>query len=124
MLTLFQEGGPPIWFLLAFSLLTLLASARFAAGPSSPRLRAALALGSATLFTTLTSIAADLAAVGHHAPAYLAQHAELTLGTVLLQGVAEAMSPAILGFTVLSLVSLVIALGFYRALLRSSVGLE
>ncbi len=113
-----------MWFLLAFSLLTLLASGRFAAGPSSLRLRTALALGAATLFTTLTCIVADLAMVGHHAPDYLAQHAELSLGAVLLQGTAEAMSPAILGFTVLSLGSLVLALGFYRAQIAPRVTLE
>lgn len=113
-----------MWFLLAFSLLTLLTSARFAAGPSSLRLRAALAFGAATLFTTLTCIAADLAMVGHHAPEYLAQHAELSLGVVVLQGVGEAMSPAILGFTVLSLVSLVLALGFYRAQIGRGITLE
>lgn len=124
MVTLFQEGGFPMWFLLAFSLLTLLASARFAAGPSSLRLRAALALGAATLFTTLTNIAAALAAVGHHAPDYLAHHAELSLGVVLIQGIAEAMSPAILGFTVLSLTALVLALGFYRALIAPSSRFE
>ena len=109
-----------MWFLLAFSLLTLLTCARFAASPSSARLRVALALGGATGFTILTTVAADLAAVGHHAPEYLARHPELTLGTVLLQGMAEAMSPAILGFTVLSLAALVLALGFYRALIQPS----
>jgi len=113
-----------MWFLLAFSVLTLLSSARFAAGPSSLRLHAALALGGATLFTALTSIAADLASVGHHAPEYLAQHAELSLATVLLQALAEAMSPAILGFTVLSLAALVLALGFYRAQLGPSGTLD
>ncbi len=113
-----------MWFLLAFSLLTLLASARFAAGPSSLRLRAALALGAATLFTTFTNVAAALAAVGHHAPDYLARHPGLSLGVVLIQGVAEAMSPAILGFTVLSLSALVLALGFYRALMVASSRFE
>jgi hypothetical protein len=34
--------------------------------------------------------------------------------TVLLQGVAESMSPGILGFTMLSLTALIVALGFQR----------
>jgi hypothetical protein len=103
-----------MWFLLAFGIFTLASAARFAARPESPRLRMVGALGLATLFTTLTAICADLAAVGHHLPDYLSQHPELLLGSALLQGGAESMSPAIVGFTVLSLASLMVALGFYR----------
>jgi len=115
MLTLFQEGGFPMWFLLVFGVMTLVSAARFAARPESTRLRLAGALGLATLFTTLTAICADLAAVGHQAPNYLSRHPELSLSSVLLQGAAESMSPAIVGFTIMSLASLVVALGIHRA---------
>ena len=114
MLTLFLEGGFPMWFLLAFGGLLLVSGARFAARPDSARLRLALALGAATLFTTLTAICADLATVGHQAPDYLKRHPEQTISSVLLQGVAESLSPAILGCTVLTLAALFIALGCYR----------
>jgi Na+/proline symporter len=115
MLTLFEEGGFPMWFLLVFGVMTLVSAARFAARPESTRLRLAGALGLATLFTTLTAICADLAAVGHQAPNYLSRHPELSLSSVLLQGAAESMSPAIVGFTIMSLASLVVALGIHRA---------
>jgi len=115
MLTLFQEGGFPMWFLLAFGGLTLVAGTRFAILPNPARLRVALSLGGATLFTTLTAVAADLAAVGHQAPDFLAKHPEHTLAGVLLQGLAESLSPAILGCTVLTLTASFIALGYYRA---------
>ena len=114
MLTLFREGGFPMWFLLAFAGLLLISGARFAIRPDSARLRLALALGAATLFTMVTAISADLATVGHQAPEYLARHPELTVSSVLLQGLAESLSPAILGSTVLTLAALFIALGFYR----------
>jgi len=114
MLTLFQEGGFPMWFLLAFGALALVAGGRFAMQPNPARLRLALALGSATLFTTFTAIAADLAAVGHQVPEYLVKHPEVPLSSVLLQGLAESLSPAILGCTVLTLAALFIALGCYR----------
>jgi len=114
MLTLFAEGGFPMWFLLAFSVLTLLTAGRFAASPDRTSLRLALSLASATLFTVLTSVSAAIAQVGHHAPDYLAQHPGLTLSTVLLQGLAESLSAAILGFTVLSLCALLLSLGFFR----------
>lgn len=114
MLTLFREGGFPMWFLLAFSLLSLLTAARYALRPAIDRLRLPIALGAATLFTTITGVAAAFATVGHQAPDYLKLHPEETLTTVLLQGAAESLSPAILGFTVLTLLALLIALGAYR----------
>jgi len=114
MMTLFPEGGFPMWFLLLFGALLLLAGARFAWRPDTARLRLALALGAATLFTSLTAICAALATVGHQAPAYLARHPEMTLASVLLEGIAESLSPAILGCTALTLAALFIALGFYR----------
>jgi hypothetical protein len=113
MMTLFREGGFPMWFLLVFGALSLLAGARFALRPEASRLRLAVALGLATLFTVLTAIGADLATVGHQAPEYLAHHPEQSL-VFLLQGFAESMSPAILGFTMLTLVALFVALGCYR----------
>ena len=103
-----------MWFLLAFAGLTLFCGARFAIRPDRDRLRLVGALGLATLFTTLTAICADLAMVGHHAPDFLASHPTLPLSTVVLQGIAEALSPAILGFTVLTLSALLVALGCYR----------
>jgi hypothetical protein len=38
----------------------------------------------------------------------------MSLPEVLLQGLAESMAPTILGFTLLSLVALIIAVGLYR----------
>jgi uncharacterized membrane protein len=119
MLTLFREGGFPMWFLLAFGGLSLLSSARFAMRPDSARLRVAVALAAATLFTMATAICAALATVGHQAPEYLTRHPELALSTVLLQGTAESLSPAILGCTVLTLAALFIALGCYRESLEA-----
>jgi hypothetical protein len=37
-----------------------------------------------------------------------------TTWRVVLQGIAESLSPAILGFTVLTLTALLVALGCYR----------
>jgi hypothetical protein len=114
MITLFQEGGFPMWFLAAFGVGMLVFAIRFAKAPTRWSFRATLGLGSATLFTAVTGTCADLAAVGHHAPAYLKAHPGMTLPEVLLQGMAESMSPGILGFTMLSLASLIVTLGFYR----------
>lgn len=114
MLDLFIEGGFPMVFLLAFGLATLVFAARFARAPVRRTLRIALATSAATAFTTLTGICTDLARVGHHAPAYIASHPGTTLSDALLQGVAESLSPAILGFTTLSVAALLVAVGFHR----------
>lgn len=103
-----------MWFLLVFSGISLVCGARFALRPEAARLRQAIAMSVATLFTMLTCVCAALAMVGHHAPDYLAQHPNESLSSVLLQGAAESMSPAILGCTVLTLVALFVALGCYR----------
>ena len=119
MLTLFREGGFPMWFLLVFSGLSLVSGTRFAIRPDASRLRLTVAMGSATLFTMFTSVCAALAMVGHHLPSYLQSHRSESFPDALLQGCAEALSPAILGFTVLTLVALFVALGCYRESLEA-----
>ncbi len=115
MMTLFAEGGFPMWFLLAFGLATLVSAARFAWAPTRRALRTTCALAVSTAFTGATGICAALAAVGHQAPSYLRTHPDLNMVEVLLQGAAESMSPGILGFTILSLAALIVSLGFQRA---------
>jgi hypothetical protein len=108
------EGGFPMFFLLAFGVAALISAARYARFPGRRRLRLTLALALATGFTTLTATCADISAVGHHAHTYLRAHPETTMTEVLLQGLAESMSPGILGFTLLSLVALIASLGIQR----------
>jgi hypothetical protein len=103
-----------MWFLLAFGLGTLFFAARFAMAPLGRTLRVTLGLGAATFFTTWTGMASAFATVGHHAAKYHQAHPELTFAEVLLQGTAESLAPAILGFTMLSLTGLLLALGFHR----------
>ncbi|HEY3664986.1 MAG TPA: hypothetical protein VGL19_03255 [Polyangiaceae bacterium] len=114
MLTLVQEGGFPIWFVLLFGGLSLFCGARFALGPSRQRLRLTGALGLTTWLATLTAVCADFAAVGHHGPEFLSRHPELPLHAVVLQGVAESLSPAIVGLSMLTVCALLVALGCHR----------
>jgi hypothetical protein len=115
MLTLFREGGFPMWFILAFGLVTLGAAARYAARPDGRRLGFIRAMALATLFSTLNGVAADLAAVGHNVSArYNGGYGDLPVPAILLQGFAESMSPAIVGLTMLSLVALIVAVGATR----------
>jgi len=114
MATLIREGGFPVFFLLAFGLFAMLFAVRFAMAPSQRAFRTCLALCAATLLTSLNGMLAAFSAVGHQVPDYVKHHPETTLTEAVLLGFAESMSPGILGFTVLSLISLVLALGVYR----------
>jgi hypothetical protein len=115
MLDVFAEGGYPMWFLLAAALTLLAVSGDFAARPTRSRLALTKALGLTTFFSILMGTAADVSAVGHHAPEYLAHHPADTLATVVLQGVGESMSPAVLGFSCLTLAGALVSVGLFRA---------
>ncbi len=114
MLEFFQEGGFSMFFLLGFGVFTLVLAVRYARVPTRVRFRTTLGLAAATGFATLTSVLANVAAVGHHASEFLERHREMTLPEVLLQGVAESMAPGILGFTLLALAAVVVTVGIYR----------
>jgi hypothetical protein len=45
----------------------------------------------------------------------LAHHPAETLASVVLQGVGESMSPAILGFSCLTLAAALVSVGLFRA---------
>ena len=124
MLKLFVEGGSPMWFLLAFGLAMLSFAGRFAWAPARRTLKTTFGLGGATAFASLTGLVTDLATVGHQAPSYLKAHPETTMVDVLLQGLAESFAPAILGFTMLSLAGLIVALGFQREVAASRIDSE
>lgn len=114
MWSLIVEGGFWMWFLLFFGACALGAAVRFALVPSRRSLRVVLALSVTTLFSALTAIAGDISAVGHQAPRYLAAHPETSLSEVVLLGVGESMSPAIVGCSLLTLVAFVVAFGLFR----------
>ncbi|MBI5477316.1 MAG: hypothetical protein HY906_00585 [Deltaproteobacteria bacterium] len=69
-------------------------------------------MSSATLFAILSGICADLAAVGHHVPQRFAEDPKWYFALIL--GIGESMAPGIIGFTLLSLVWLVSAVGERR----------
>jgi hypothetical protein len=113
MLTLIRNGGIPMFFILAFGLTALVSAARSALRPSPSLERFTDAMARATLYASLVGLCADLAAVFHKAPA-IAEQEGAPLNLVVLQGLGEATSPAILGFTFLALVTLFAAVASRR----------
>jgi hypothetical protein len=112
MLTLIRWGGVPMWFILLFGLLCLGGSALHALRPKARRLAFVRGMGLATLFSTLTGICADLAKVFVHIPERFGEQA--LPWPILFQGMAESLSPGIIGFTLLSLSALLSAVGAAR----------
>ena len=117
MMTLMHEGGLPMWFILAFGLAALASAIRYSLRPQA-KLRGLLTgLSLATLFSTLAALAAALGATlntltGRRFPelSLEAPHGALTL----LTGLAESMSPLIMGFALLALSSMFGAIGRFR----------
>jgi Na+/H+ antiporter NhaC len=113
MATLIREGGWPIWFTLLFGVITLVGAARFAVTARRKHLGFVIGMAFATLFSVLNGVAADLAAVGHSTNRNWDEWSP-QITRILAQGFAESMSPAILGFTILSLGGLITAVGLAR----------
>lgn len=117
MMTLMQEGGVPMWFILAFGLAALASAVRYALRPETKLRELMNGLMLATLFASLAGLAAALgttfnALAGRRAAelSLEAPHGALTL----LTGMSESMSPLIMGFALIALTSMFGAVGRFR----------
>lgn len=111
---LLKAGGAPSFVTVVFGLVALVAAARFAWRPEPGRLAYIGGLGLAVLFASLAGVAADLAAVAVNVAGNEAWASSPELPVIVLMGFGESMAPAILGFSVLSVVALVSAVGLRR----------
>lgn len=114
MAWLMVAGGAPMVVIVLFGLLALLGAARFAWRPERGQLPWLGGLGAAVFFSALAGVAADLAAVGVNVSGNPELAGSDQLGLIVLAGVGESMAPAILGFGLLSLLSLVTSVGLRR----------
>jgi hypothetical protein len=116
MLRFMQEGGYSMWLILVLGLLSLGLAASFAVRPAERKLNILRPLSLATVFSILGAISADIGTVMKRVP----QLPEFTGSpdvrlALYTSGIGESMVPAILGFTVLSLVWILAAVGFRRS---------
>src|SRR5579871_6837583 len=103
---LLQDGGFPVWFVVLFGLGALISAVRYALQPESRRLGLCRGLSAATLFGTLSGTAANFGATFatlsglRHGPesSLLTKDGPL----ILMAGLGESMSTAILGFALLA----------------------
>jgi hypothetical protein len=110
MLTLIREGGVPIWFVLLFGLVCVGGAIRFAVRPSASQVPFLQWMMGATLFFICSGTAADIGTTFHA----VSGEAAATRTEALLIGLGESMSVGIMGFALLAIAALIIAVGHRR----------
>ncbi len=121
MIRLFILGGWPMFIVVGFGLVALVAAALYAIRGKRQPLGFVYGMMGATFFAVLCGFAADLGAVFFalssdkmsDVPAEQAHR-------ILLEGFGESMSPGIMGFTMLSLTAFLVAVGSHRAARREA----
>ena len=111
MVEFMKAGGWSMWFILLLGLGSLVAAILFVAKKNLGKLALVRALSLATVFAIASGLCANVAAVmtyAGHAP-------EGELVQVVTMGLAESLAPGILGFTMLSISWLLVAVGTRRA---------
>lgn len=114
MLDFFRAGGFGMWFVLLFGLIDLVVAGLFAARPERRRVGIIVALGAATLFSVGNAVASDLAAVCTHVPGNPEWANSPHVHLIIMQGIAESLTPAVLGCSLLTLVALAVSVGYRR----------
>ena len=107
----FTDGGWSMFVILLFGGIALLTAAYHAARPDERHEGFLRWMSWATLWATLAGLASDFGATFHAT----AKIEDLNLrGQITTQGLAESMSPAVMGFVLLSLAAFLAAVGRRR----------
>lgn len=107
-------GGWGMWLVLACGLVSVSQAAVFAKGPAPAGRDAVIAFSRGTLMSIPAATGLSLAHMGAKIPSIpeLANNPRFDL--VVIQGLAEAVSPSILGFSILCAVWFITAIGERR----------
>jgi hypothetical protein len=120
MVAFLLSGGIGIFFVFAFGLAALLASAFFAHRPDARRLGAIRALGNATLFSTLAAVCTGFGAVCSKVPSTPEWANSPDMPLIVMTGIGESLSNAIVGFALLAVTWMVVAVGERRLRAREA----
>ncbi len=114
MIEFMRAGGVGMLFVLLTGLGVLATAAYFAVQPKDHLLSMVRGLSVAVVFFTLASVAANLATVFYTVPnnEELAKSADLPL--IIMIGIGESLTPAVLGFGLLALSWVAAAVGLRR----------
>ena len=116
-----RDGGVGMWFTLVLGLATLIGAALFARRPDELRLAALRAGSLATLFASLTAFIGGVAATFKYIHRIPAERKADWPHFVML-GLAEASANLVLGFALLTITWLVIAVGLRRLAAKERAG--
>jgi hypothetical protein len=111
MVTLIRNGGFSMWFILAFGFVALATAAWFAFRPDAKHEGFLRWMDRVLVYSTLSGIAADVAATFYYTTNIVDANER---GRTVLEGLAESTSPGIVGFSFLTLVALLSAVGRRR----------
>jgi hypothetical protein len=114
MIELMRAGGIFMIFVLGFGLITFGAAIHFAIRPDLRRVETVRALTLATLFSVAAGVIACIAKVGSTIPRIPEWASSPKIHLLVMEGISESMAPGILGFSLLALAWLVMAVGHRR----------
>lgn len=112
MWNLFRAGGFPMFFVVGFGLIALITAFSYAMRPMVEREKFVRWMALATIASVFCGTAADFAAVAHYVASTPMETSRM--GAIVIEGFGESMSPAIFGFSILSLAAAMIAVGKRR----------
>ncbi len=113
MIEFFRDGGFGMWPILFMGLATLVSAGLYAWKPDPRKLGFIVAVGIATLFSTIGATLTDVGSVCH-AVANEERFAKEDRPLVFLQGMKESTRPGVFGTTILSVAALLVAAGMSR----------
>jgi hypothetical protein len=114
MMNFMYSGGYSMWLILIFGGINLVSAILFAWRPEEGRLGFVRGMSTATVFVTLSGLAAGLGMTCYRVVAVKEWHSYPDIVLAPLQGIGETMSNGILGFSLLGVVWLVTAIGIRR----------
>jgi hypothetical protein len=117
MLTLFRSGGWSMFVILAFGFVALGTSAYFALRPSRWHEGFVQWMSRALFWAIVTGICSDAAAVFAFVSGPIEEASRTRL---VFEGLAESLSPGIVGFAFLAIVAMLTAVGRRRLDVRTS----
>lgn len=109
-----RAGGFGMWVVLLFGLITLFTAGRFAFKPREDAVGILRAMSAATVFSVLSALSSNLAAVFWKVPNTEEWAKSPDMPLIVMTGLAESLTPCMLGFTMLGLAWLMTAVGYRR----------
>jgi hypothetical protein len=114
MIEFLRAGGIAIWYVLALSLPLLALCAHFAYRPAPKRLALVRGITWALVFGIASAVSTNLMAVFTNVPNNEEWAHSPDMPLIVMAGLGEAITPAVLGFTFLSLSWLLVAFGMRK----------